>query len=33
MARAGARGDNKGYEAAMAVIEMANLHDQIKRHK
>jgi 6,7-dimethyl-8-ribityllumazine synthase len=30
MARAGARGDNKGYEAAMAVIEMVNLHDQIK---
>jgi 6,7-dimethyl-8-ribityllumazine synthase len=30
MARAGARGDNKGYEAAMAVIEMANLHETIR---
>ena len=30
LARAGARGDNKGYEAAMAVIEMANLHKKIK---
>lgn len=33
MARAGARGDNKGYEAAMAVIEMVNLHDEIRRRK
>ncbi len=30
LARAGARGDNKGYEAAMAVIEMVNLHKEIK---
>jgi 6,7-dimethyl-8-ribityllumazine synthase len=29
VARAGARGDNKGYDAAMAVVEMANLHRQI----
>jgi 6,7-dimethyl-8-ribityllumazine synthase len=29
LARAGARGDNKGYDAAMAVVEMANLHRQI----
>ena len=28
-ARAGARGDNKGYDAAMAVVEMANLYRQI----
>lgn len=28
-ARAGARGDNKGYEAAMAVVEMANLFQQL----
>jgi 6,7-dimethyl-8-ribityllumazine synthase len=28
-ARAGARGDNKGYDAAMAVVEMAHLYRQI----
>ena len=33
LARAGARGDNKGYEAAMAVIEMVNLHEEIKSRK
>jgi 6,7-dimethyl-8-ribityllumazine synthase len=29
-ARAGARGDNKGYDAAMAVVEMADLYRQIE---
>jgi 6,7-dimethyl-8-ribityllumazine synthase len=30
MARAGSRGDNKGYEAAMAVVEMAHLFRQLE---
>ncbi|MFQ5790044.1 MAG: 6,7-dimethyl-8-ribityllumazine synthase [Acidobacteriota bacterium] len=29
LARAGARGDNKGYDAAMAAVEMANLYRQM----
>lgn len=29
LARAGSRGDNKGYEAAMAAVEMANLYKDI----
>jgi 6,7-dimethyl-8-ribityllumazine synthase len=29
LARAGARGDNKGYDAAMAVVEMAHLFHQL----
>jgi len=31
MARAGDRADNKGYEAAMAVVEMANLFRELDR--
>ena len=30
MARAGAQEDNKGWEAALAAIEMANLWDQLR---
>ncbi len=30
LARAGARGDNKGYDAAMAAVEMANLYRQME---
>ncbi len=30
LARAGARGDNKGYEAAMAAVEMAHLFSQLE---
>jgi 6,7-dimethyl-8-ribityllumazine synthase len=31
VARAGERGDNKGYEAAMAVVEMAHLYRQLDK--
>jgi len=31
MARAGDRADNKGYEAAMAVVEMANLFRELDK--
>ena len=31
VARAGDRGDNKGYEAAMAVVEMAHLYRQLDK--
>ncbi len=30
LARAGARGDNKGYDAAMAAVEMAHLFKQLE---